>query len=86
MKPIHHRTTNAVLGAPPGWTREECQPLYITRVQYAPSGRDGVISYWQPDAEERARIARGEPVRINFIGVTTHPPVAVEVDGDGWPA
>jgi hypothetical protein len=81
MTPIQHRTSNAVLQAPPGAKREECRALYITRFVWA-HGAPAVASYWQPSEEERRLIAAGAAVRISFDH-PTHPPVFVGVDGDG---
>lgn len=87
MKPIQHSTSNDVLQPPPGMSREECRPLFITRVIYQNCGRinhsaHGVISFWQPSPEQLALLNAGKPVFLSFMGMT-HPPVAVGVEGDG---
>lgn len=85
MNPIQHRTSNDVLRPPAGASREECKPLYITRIHYdMPDGGSapGVISYWQPTAEQLALMNAGAPVFLSFMGAT-HAPVAVGVEGDG---
>lgn len=79
MRRAQHPSNNAVLGAPPGMSHEQCTPLPITRVQYA-CGTPGVWSYWQPTAAERDAIAAGAAVRLGVLGVT-HPPVHLGVDG-----
>ncbi len=87
MNPIQHPSNNDVLRQPEGATREVCRPLPITRVAYEHqwiSGKmiPGVISFWQPTAEQLALLNAGKPVFLSFMGAT-HPPVAVGVDGDG---
>lgn len=82
MRPIQHPSSNDVLLPPPGATREECKPLFITRVRYEPSGQSGVISYWQPTPEQLALLNAGAPVWLSAWG-HTHPPVAIGVEGDG---
>jgi hypothetical protein len=81
MNPIHHPSTNDVLGAPPGVPIDQCRPFYITRIQYA-DGSGGVASFWQPTPEELALLNAGKPVRLTF-DAPTHFPVYVGVDGDG---
>lgn len=85
MRPTQHPTSNDVLRAPPGVSHEDCAPLFITRVRYAlPDGEamPGVVSYWQPSAEQLALLNEGKPVWLSCWGMT-HPPVALGVDGDG---
>jgi len=87
MRPIQHTTNNDVLGAPKGMTAEECCSLYITRVIYSPAAETkppvhGVISFWQPSAEQLELLNAGKPVFISILG-TTHPPLSIGVDGDG---
>lgn len=81
MQPIQHRSSNDVLGAPPGVDIERCRPLYITRYRWA-DGSGGVASFWQPTPEELALLNTGAPVRLTF-DAPTHFPVYVGVDGDG---
>lgn len=82
MNPTQHKSNNDVLPAPPGVAIEDCRALPITRVVFHPSGRPGVMSYWQPSAEELKLLAQGHAVYLSFWG-QTHPPVSVGVDGDG---
>lgn len=87
MRPIQHPTSNDVLAPPPGASREECQPLFITRIVYEhpfDSSRTapGVVSYWQPSPEQLALLNAGAPVWLSAMGMT-HPPVAIGVEGDG---
>ncbi len=81
MRPTQHPSNNDLLRAPPGVDIDSCRPLAITRVLY-----DGdfpaVVSYWQPSPEELALLNAGKPVYMSCWG-TTHPPVAIGVDGDG---
>jgi hypothetical protein len=87
MNPIQHHTNNDVLAPPPGVPRDECKPLYITRVWYhthqsLQAAIPGVISYWRPTPEQLALLNAGKPLFLSFMGAT-HPPVAVGVEGDG---
>lgn len=85
MNPIKHHTSNAELSPPAGVSEDECSTLPITRIMYdMPGGNSmpGVVSYWQPSAEQLALLNAGKPVFLSFWGVT-HPPVAVGVEGDG---
>ena len=85
MRPTQHPSNNDVLRAPPGVSHEECVPLAITRVLYANPGGEphpGVVSYWQPSAEQLALLNAGKPVWLSVWGMT-HPPLALGVDGDG---
>lgn len=82
MRPTQHPSNNAVLGAPPGATIDECRALPITRILYQPGNSAAVVSYWQPTAEQLELLNAGKPVWLSVMG-TTHPPVAIGVDGDG---
>lgn len=82
MRPTQHPSNNDVLRAPPGATVEQCRPLPITRVMYGDPGVPGVVSYWQPSAEQLRLLNAGRPVWLSVLGVT-HPPMAIGVDGDG---
>jgi hypothetical protein len=81
VRPVQHPSNNAVLSSPPGTTIEQCRPLPITRIAFD-NGLPAVWSYWQPSELERRLIAEGKPVRLSCLG-TTHPPIALGVDGDG---
>lgn len=81
MERSQHRTNNAVLGAPPGATIEDCGALPITRVQFA-EGDQACVSFWRPSAAELELLKAGKPVRLCVMG-TTHAPISVGVDGDG---
>jgi hypothetical protein len=81
MKPITHPTTNDSLAPPTNMAPEDCRPLPITRLKID-NQINSVISYWQPTREQLARLAIGFPVRLQVLG-STHPPVALGVDGDG---
>jgi hypothetical protein len=81
MNRVQHASNNAVLGAPPGATIEECNALPITRLQFA-DGTHACASYWQPSREELALLAAGRSVRLCVMGLT-HAPVQIGVDGDG---
>jgi hypothetical protein len=79
MRFVQHHTNNAVLGAPPGVSSDNCRALPITRVQYQ-DGTPAVQSFWQPSAAERAAIVAGAPILLQVWGVT-HAPLYVGVDG-----
>lgn len=87
MQPIQHATSNDVLAPPAGMPREECKPLFITRIWYdhqfdSSKAIPGVISYWKPTPQQLALLNSGAPVYLSFLGAN-HPPVAVGVEGDG---
>ena len=82
MDRTQHPSNNAVLGAPPGMSIEECVALPITRVEFEGGGGPGCVSFWRPNAAELALLASGRPVRLCVLG-TTHPPLSLGVDGDG---
>lgn len=43
-----------------------------------------LISWWEPDEEERAAIAEGKPIRLTFFGADGLPPIALGVEtGEG---
>lgn len=81
MRSVRHQTSNAVLAAPPGLGTDQCDALPVTRITFA-DGPEGVVSFWRPNDEELALLAKGACVRLTVLGVT-HPPIAVGVDGDG---
>lgn len=81
MDRYQHRLCNAVLGAPPGATIEQCTALPVRRVQYE-DGTPAVVSYWKPTEDELTLLRMGCTVRLIVHG-HTHAPVHVGVDGDG---
>lgn len=64
---------NGVLQPPHGQNEDQCLPLYVFR--------DGqyVISRWDPDDEDRARIAAGGPIWLWICG-TNMPPASVATE------
>jgi hypothetical protein len=72
MRVTQHPSNNAVLGAPPGQTTEECRPAPITRCLYG-DGTRTVCTYWQPSDEERSAIAAGALICVEVVGVTMPP-------------
>lgn len=84
MNSHQHPSNNDILGAPPGMSIDQCSALPITRVIWEDTGTHGVISYWMPTADELQRLNQGHAVRLIVLG-RTHPPLAVEVDGEGGP-
>lgn len=81
MLRTQHPSNNAVLGAPPGASIEECGALPITRVRFE-GGELGIVSFWRPTPAELALLQAGQPVRLCVMG-TTHAPLSLGVDGDG---
>ena len=81
MNRSQHPSNNAVLGAPPGVSIDECTALAITRVHYS-DGTPAVVSYWGPSQDELKLIASGKKIRLTILG-TTHAPLCLGVDGDG---
>jgi hypothetical protein len=71
MQPIDFPEANKTFTKPSAMSDEECAPL---RVQ---DTGEALVSCWQPDEAERARIAAGAPVRLRVIG-RGHPPVMLE--------
>jgi hypothetical protein len=82
MNKTQHPSNNAVLGAPPGMSREECGALPITRIEYS-DGTQAVASFWTPSEAELQLLNSGKPVRLVVLG-KTHPPLSLGVDGDGF--
>ncbi len=80
MKRTQHPTNNAVLGAPPRISIENCTALPITRVVFQ-DGDQACVSFWSPSAEELTLLNAGRPVRLCVLG-TTHAPLSIGVDGD----
>jgi hypothetical protein len=69
------------LRPPAGMNEDQCLPLYVYQGA-DPDGRRVVISRWQPDDEDRARIAAGGPVWLWIMGGTM-PPASVDTN-DPW--
>ena len=77
MRFTQHPTNNAVLGAPPGMSHEQCSALPVTWVKYE-DGTPGILSYWRPNAAELADLASGAVVRLCVLGGSM-PPVMLGV-------
>ena len=58
MEKFQHPKCNAVLGAPPGMSIEQCSALPITRIQYE-DGTQGCLSYWKPSSAELEKLNQG---------------------------
>ena len=80
MKPVRFKEANVVLKAPPGMTKDECGDLHVHHMPDVGC----MVSKWLPTDEERAAIARGEPVWL-YVYAKGHPPVALEA-GDPFMA
>lgn len=70
-----HRTNNAVLGAPEGMSKDECQALPLTLGVYS-DGMRGMKSYWKPTEGELEILKQGGYVTLEVLG-TQHPPVII---------
>lgn len=78
MNKVQHPSNNAVLGAPPGMSIDECTALPITRVQYE-NNCFGVRSYWKPTEDELALLNSGGYVCLEVLGITM-PPVILTAE------
>ena len=78
MRPIQHKSSNRVLGAPPGWNQGElpCSALAITDGHC--NGVPCVISFWRPTPAELLALVNGGNVMLCVIG-SNMPPVNMEV-------
>lgn len=79
MRAIQHKTATRVLGAPKGVEHHECTPITVTDIEYA-GGGNGIRTYWMPTEEEKADIAAGKPICVEFWG-TTMPPCVITTEG-----
>jgi hypothetical protein len=85
MKTVTMPSTTHIFTAP------MCNDLPVTVVPYEPDDKDPQkrvdihYSYWIPDAQERAMIAAGRPVRVGIY--SAQPPIIVEVspENEGAP-
>lgn len=69
------------LGAPPGWRPDQdgvCGHLAVRDVQYAGETVNRMLSLWELDPEELARVRAGAKVILSVVGVE-HPPVWLAV-------
>jgi hypothetical protein len=46
---------------------------------FPPGSQDFWISWWEPDEEERGKIAKGLPVRVTILGATQINPMQLDV-------
>jgi hypothetical protein len=70
-----HPTNNAVLGAPEGMTKDECQALPITLGVYE-DGTKSLKSYWKPTPLELEILNKDGYVTLEVLGFQ-HPPVRI---------
>lgn len=78
MNRHQHPTNNAILGAPEGMTKDECQALPLTILSYE-NGIRSLKSYWTPTEEELAILNSGGYVTLEVLGIQ-HPPVIIGVE------
>jgi hypothetical protein len=78
MNPMRFERSNTVMRRPESMTEEQCFDVHAFIGQDI-DGMPVVITKWQPTAEERTRLALGEPVWLHIIGHTM-PPVAITMD------
>ena len=69
MRPSGFPQANTRLLAPPGM--DDCEDLPVYK------GGGLVVSLWRPTWRERMSILLFGRVWMQFVGVTTHPPVAL---------
>jgi uncharacterized protein (DUF2461 family) len=79
VNPVKHPSTNDTLTVSEQQAADGVVPLPITRVQLGDERIMACASFWQPDADELARLAAGKPVRLMVWG-RTHAPISVGVD------
>lgn len=79
MRPIQHKSNNAVLAPPADVPNSECVALPITRVAYDDKTL-AIRSYWMPTKEELEALNHGEPVCFEIFQIT-HAPILLGVDG-----
>lgn len=80
MLPIDRPDATRRLGAPVNWEAEKdgpCGVLAIADIPYE-SGANAMESLWQPEPEEIAAIAAGQPVILTIVG-RFHPVVSLGV-------
>jgi hypothetical protein len=75
MNPTQHRTSNRVLGAPPGWNQAElpCNAVAIRDGVEPDTNLRTVTTHWRPDADELALLNRGGLVTLTVPGITMAP-------------
>lgn len=79
MDYVRHPSNNHEFGAPPGWAQGgdlECGTLPVT-LTYV-DGRQAIVSFWQPQPEELAKLLQGKPVILTVFG-QQHPVVSMGV-------
>lgn len=76
MNYVQHPSNNHVFGAPKDWdhSKEPCGALPVTLTEH--QGQRCIMSFWEPDADERAAILRGKPIILIVYG-QSHPVVAL---------
>jgi|LakMenEpi03Aug12_release.lakeMendotaPanAssembly.Ray.scaffolds.fasta_scaffold2740548_1 hypothetical protein len=79
MKTIQHPSNNMVLEPPPGFTKEQCVAIPITRVVYKDSGISSMLSFWELDDIDIEAILSNKGVVVLEVLGTVHPPIRLRV-------
>jgi hypothetical protein len=79
VKPIDFPEANKTFVKPASMSDEQCAPLRVL------DNGEALVSCWQPDEEERMRLAGGAPVRLGILG-RGQPPVYLEVGDEPAPS
>lgn len=72
MKLTQHSTNNAVFGAPPGVSAEQCKPAPATKMSYE-NGQRSIRTYWRPSADELTLLNTKGVVCVETWGTTLVP-------------
>lgn len=71
MKPADFPESNRKFGPPPGMSESQVQTIdaYMGKIDRGPlEGAEMVVTAWQPDADDLARLNAGGVVYLSFIG------------------
>lgn len=77
MNKSQHPSNNHVLGAPSGFTIEQCSALAVTVTNYS-DGTVGLKSFWRPTSEELDQLNAGAQVTLEILS-ESYPPVILGV-------
>ena len=82
MSPTTHESNNARLGPPVNHdaaTQPEIATLHVTRSFDEDMRCEKMSSFWQPDPDELAALAKGSKVMLTIFGIG-HPVVSLGVE------